>query len=189
MQTDIEISNGESVTLKQDGKMNGVQRILTALWLFVTAPIQLLFLFYSDFSKWEEVIPYRCSVKIYPSKSTECIFQYHKGLERFSKPKLYVLGDGIENAEISINQSPWVFDDACYSFLCRVCGIVLWALSLMGALLVVGIQNNDKAAIISVIITILIILMVFTFIMVRNRKKCTNLKQEFEMYIIENDFQ
>lgn len=189
MQTDIEISNGESVTLKQDGKMNGVQRILTALWHFVTAPIQLLFLFYSDFSKWEEVIPYRCSVKIYPSKSTECIFQYHKGLERFSKPKLYVLGDGIENAEISINQSPWVFDDACYSFLCRVCGIVLWALSLMGALLVVGIQNNDKAAIISVIITILIILMVFTFIMVRNRKKCTNLKQEFEMYIIENDFQ
>ena len=185
MRTDIEISNGESVTLMQNGKMNRAQKVLTVLWHFLTALIQLPFLFYSDFSKWEEVIPYRCSVKIYPHKSTECILQCHKGLKRFSKPKLSVLGDGIENTEISIYPSPWVFDDACNSFLCRICGIVLWALFLMGALLVVGIQNNNGAAIISTVATTFIILVVSAFIVVCNKKKCATLKREFEEHLMK----
>lgn len=140
---DIELCEGESVTLMQDGPMTAPWKVLAAIGIFLTAPFQIAYQFYGGRARWDCVIPFRITAMLQVAGKTACHITVTEGETQFQRPRFEVSGSHVSVVAYRCDKSPLVFRDACFVFLCRIIGAELWVLALTGYLLAVSIAEKN----------------------------------------------
>lgn len=138
---ELDLCRENPVTLLQDGPLTKMQKVLVAIGIFLTAPLQLAYLYYSDM-QWDQVIPFRVNGKFYASGETMCHITITEGENQFQPPKIDIAGPNVFGVEYHCEASPWVFRDACGIYLCRVISAGIWLLGLMAYLLAVSVAKK-----------------------------------------------
>lgn len=155
----LSLGEGDSVTLMQDGAMTRLQKILTAIGIFITAPLQLAYLFYAGQENLDLLIPFRIRASLRALEDCACCFTVQRGETQFQPPRVTLSGKNVPLMEYSCTASPWVFWDAYYIYACRVISGMLWILGLMGYLLTVGVtQKNLLGTLVPGVVSLAIIL-------------------------------
>lgn len=137
---EVDIAEGEAITLTQDPPLTRKWKVLAALGILLTAPLQAALFFGDDV--WNHVIPYRLEAVIRPTKDTTCTVQVTKHPQKLYPPKLEIMGDGVSLEESICKPVPQVLHQAFFIHTCRVLGMLLWALVLFGLLLYVAVAHN-----------------------------------------------
>lgn len=165
---EVDVAEGETITLAQDPPLTRKWKALAALGILLTAPFQAA-LFFGD-NVWNDVIPYRLGAVLRPSKDATCTVQVTKHPQKLHPPKLEITGDGVSLEEIICEPLPQVLHQAHFVFLCRVVGMLLWVLALLGALLSVAVTQNNTAAAVVCAVVALALVAVCGYICTYNRK-------------------
>lgn len=166
---EVDVAEGETLTLTQDPPLSSKWRVLVALGILLTAPLQGAYIFYSD-HKWDDVMPYRLGAVLRPTKDGSCTVQVTTPNQALHPPKLEVTGDGVALEESTCEPAPQVLRQAFFIHMCRVFGLLLWALVLFGALFYGAMtQNNTVAAAICAVVALALVL-VCGYIGIYNRK-------------------
>ena len=165
---EVDVAEGETITLTQDLAFPRKWKALAALGIVITAPLQAA-LHLGD-NQWDDVVPYQLSAVLRPSKDATCTVQVTKSPQKLYPPKLETSGDGVSLEQSTCEPLPQVLHQAYYFHMCRVFGVLLWALVLFGALFYGAMtQNNTVAAAICAVVALALVL-VCGYIGVYNRK-------------------
>lgn len=166
---EVDVAEGETLTLVQDPPLTSKWKVLAALGILLTAPLQGAYIFYSD-HKWDDVMPYRLGAVLRPTKDGSCTVQVTTPNKALHPPKLEVTGDGVVLETSTCEPVPQVLHQAFFIHMCRVFGLLLWALVLFGALFYGAMtQNNTVAAAICAVVALALVL-VCGYIGIYNRK-------------------
>ena len=166
---EVDVAEGETLTLVQDPPLTSKWKVLAALGILLTAPLQGAYIFYSD-HKWDDVMPYRLGAVLRPTKDGSCTVQVTTPNKALHPPKLEVTGDGVVLETSTCEPTPQVLHQAFFIHMCRVFGLLLWALVLFGALFYGAMtQNNTVAAAICAVVALALVL-VCGYIGIYNRK-------------------
>lgn len=165
---EVEVAEGETITLAQDSSLIGRWKILAALGIAITAPLQAA-LGFGD-NRWNDVIPYRLEAVLRPTKDATCTVVVTKSPQNLYPPKLEVSGDGVVLEQSTCEPVPQVLHQAFFIHMCRVFGMLLWALVLFGALFygAMALKNTVAAGICAMIVMTLVL--VCGYISIYNRK-------------------
>lgn len=144
---EVDLCEEGSVTLLQNGPMTKLLKMLVAIGVFLTAPLQVAYLYFSEV-KWGNVIPFRIKATLNVLRETTCNITITEGATQFQQPRLEVFGPNVSVAEYQCKASPWVLHEACYVYLCRIISTEIWLLTLMGYLLAVSIAGQTALGII-----------------------------------------
>lgn len=165
---EVDVAEGETLTLVQDPPLTSKWKVLAALGIVITAPLQAA-LHFGD-TKWDDVIPYRLGAVLRPTKDGSCTVQVTNSNKALHPPKLEITGDGVTLETSTCEPVPQVLHQAFFIHMCRVFGMLLWALVLFGALFYGAmIQNNTVAATICAVVALALVL-VCGYICAYNRK-------------------
>ena len=165
---EVDVAEGETLTLVQDPPLTSKRKVLAALGIMITAPLQAA-LHFGD-TKWDDVIPYRLGAVLRPTKDGSCTVQVTKSNKALHPPKLEITGDGVTLEASTCEPVPQVLHQAFFIHMCRVFGMLLWALVLFGALFYEAMaQNNTVAAAICAVVALALVL-VCGYIGMDNRK-------------------
>lgn len=165
---EVDVAEGETITLAQDPPLSWKWKALAALGILLTAPLQAA-LFFGE-NEWNDVIPYRLRAVLRPSKDASCTVQVTPHLQKLHPPKLKVLGDGVSLESSTCEATPQVLDQAYFIFLCRVVGITLWTLALLGTLLWVAVTRQIDGAVAICAVVCLGVLLACGYICIHNHK-------------------
>lgn len=94
--------------LLQDGPLTKLQKVLAAIGIFLTAPLQIAYLYYSD-AQWDDVTPFRMKAILKVSGDATCSLAITKGVTQFHPPHLEISGQNVACVEFHCEASPWVF--------------------------------------------------------------------------------
>lgn len=169
---ELELCEGASVTLMQDGPMSRLRKVLAAIGIFLTAPLQLAYLFYGDQKSWDCVIPFRIQATLQVLGDSACRITVTEGETQFHPPRLTVSEPNVTLAEYRCDASPWVFQETCFVHLCRIIGGELWILGLLGYLLTVGITGKNLLGILTASTACLAVVLAGTYLVGHARKIC-----------------
>ena len=165
---EVDVAEGETLTLTQDPPLTSKWKVLAALGIVITAPLQVA-LHFGD-TKWDDVMPYRLGAVLRPTKDGSCTVQVTKSNQALHPPKLEVTGDGVALEKSTCEPVPQVLHQAFFIHMCRVFGMLLWALALFGALFYGAMtQNNTMAAAICAVVALALVL-VCGYISIDSRK-------------------
>ena len=165
---EVDVAEGETLTLVQDPPLTSKWKVLAALGIVITAPLQVA-LHFGD-TKWDDVMPYRLGAVLRPTKDGSCTVQVTKSNKALHPPKLEITGDGVTLETSTCEPVPQVLHQAFFIHMCRVFGMLLWALVLFGALFYGAMtQNNTVAAAICAVVALALVL-VCGYICAYNRK-------------------
>ena len=165
---EVDVAEGETLTLVQDPPLTRKRKVLAALGIVITAPLQAA-LHFGD-TKWDDVMPYCLGAVLRPTKDGSCTVQVTKSNKALHPPKLEITGDGVTLEESTCEPVPQVLHQAFFIHMCRVFGMLLWALVLFGALVYGAMtQNNTVAAAICAVVALALVL-VCGYIGIYNRK-------------------
>ena len=154
---EVDVAEGETLTLVQDPPLTSKWKVLAALGIVITAPLQVA-LHFGD-TKWDDVMPYRLGAVLRPTKEGSCTVQVIKSNQALHPPKLEITGDGVALEKSTCEPIPQVLHQAFFIHMCRVFGMLLWALVLFGALLYGAMtQNNTVAAAICAVVALALVL-------------------------------
>lgn len=154
---EVDVAEGETLTLVQDPPLTSKWKVLAALGIVVTAPLQAA-LYFGD-TKWDDVMPYRLGAVLRPTKDGSCTVQVIKSNNALHPPKLEVTGAGMALEDSTCEPVPQVLHQAFFIHMCRVFGLLLWALVLFGALSYGAMtQNNTVAAAICAVVALALVL-------------------------------
>ena len=154
---EVDVAEGETLTLVQDPPLTTKWKVLAALGVVITAPLQAA-LHFGD-TKWDDVMPYRLGAVLRPTKDGSCTVQVIKSNKALHPPKLEITGDGVTLEESTCEPVPQVLHQAFFIHMCRVFGMLLWALVLFGALVYGAMtQNNTVAAAICAVVALALVL-------------------------------
>lgn len=173
----LSLGEGDCVTLMQDGAMTGLQKILAAIGIFLTAPLQLAYLFYGGQENWDRIIPYRIRASLRPLEDSACCFTVRQGETQLQPPRITLAGENVPLMEYSCRACPWVFSEAYYIYACRVFGGMLWMLGLMGYLFTIGLKQENLLGILAPGAVSLLV-MVVTVVLLRHTKNIIDKKIE-----------
>lgn len=165
---EVDVAEGEAITLTQDPPLTRKWKVLAALGILLTAPLQAALFFGDDV--WNHVIPYRLGAVIRPTKDTTCTVQVTKPPQKLYPPKLEIMGDGVSLEETSCEPVPQVLHQAFFIHTCRVLGMLLWALVLFGLLLYVAVTHQIYGAAAICAVVALALVLVCGYICTYNRK-------------------
>lgn len=165
---EVDVAEGETLTLVQDPPLTSKWRALAALGVVITAPLQAA-LYFGD-TKWDDVMPYRLRAMLRPTKSGSCTVQVTKSNKALHPPKLEITGDGVALEESTCEPVPQVLHQAFFIHMCRVFGMLLWALVLFGALLYVAVTHQIYGAAAICAVVALALVLVCGYIGIYNRK-------------------
>lgn len=168
---EIDLCEDGSVTLMQDGPMTKLEKVLGAVGIFLTALLQVAYLYYSD-SKWDDVIPFRIKATLNVVGATACHITVTEGETQFQQPGVSVSGPNVSVAEYQCNASPWVFREACDVYLCRIWSAEIWLLALMGYFLAASIGGRNALGILVTSIVCLAMASVGIYLTVQANKLC-----------------
>ena len=168
---ELELCKGDSVTLLQDGPLTKLQKVLAAIGIFLTAPLQIAYLYYSD-AQWDDVTPFRMKAILKILGDATCSLAIIKGVTQFHPPHLEISGKNVACVEFHCEASPWVFRQACEIYLCRVIGAGIWFQGLMGFLLAVGIARKIYLGILATSATCLATIFVVAYLAIQARHLC-----------------
>lgn len=146
---ELDVQSGESVTLAQDGAMTKLKKVLAAIFIFLTAPLQLAYLYYSRDGLWASVDPFRVQATLKVLEEANCKITITKGETALQHPRLVLSGQGAVLTELCWKACPWVYGDACYVYLCRVISGASWLLALMAYLFTVGVTQQNYFAMVT----------------------------------------
>ena len=150
---EVDVAEGETITLTQDPPLPRKWKTLAALGIVITAPLQAA-LHFGD-TKWDDVMPYRLGAVLRPTKDGSCTVQVTKSNKALHPPKLEITGDGVTLETSTCEPVPQVLHQAFFIHMCRVFGMLLWALVLFGALVYGAMtQNNTVAAAICAVVAL-----------------------------------
>lgn len=127
---EVDVAEGETLTLTQDPPLTSKWKVLAALGIVITAPLQ---------------------VALHP-------------------PKLEVTGDGVALEKSTCEPVPQVLHQAFFIHMCRVFGMLLWALVLFGALLYVAVTHQIYGAAAICAVVALALVLVCGYIGMDSRK-------------------
>ena len=165
---EVDVAEGETLTLVQDPPLTSKWKVLAALGIVITAPLQAA-LYFGD-TKWDDVMPYRLGAVLRPTKEGSCTVQVIKSNQALHPPKLEITGDGVALEESTCEPVPQVLHQAFFIHMCRVFGLLLWALVLFGVLFYGAMtQDNTVAAAICAVVALALAL-VCGYICAYNRK-------------------
>lgn len=154
---EVDVAEGETLTLVQDPPLTTKWKVLAALGVVITAPLQAA-LYFGD-TKWDDVMPYRLGAVLRPTKDGSCTVQVTKSNNALHPPKLEITGDGVTLETSTCEPVPQVLHQAFFIHMCRVFGMLLWALALFGALFYGAMtQNNTMAAAICAVVALALVL-------------------------------
>lgn len=179
---EIDLCEEASITLMQDGPMTKLLKVLVAIGVFLTAPLQAAYLYFSEV-KWDNVIPFRIRATLNVLGETTCNITITEGATQFQQPRLEVSGPNVSVAEYQCKASPWVLCEACYVYLCRIISGEIWLLTLMGYLLAVSIAEQITFGIIVTSIICLAMVLVGAYLTVQACKLC---RQKIECLVQVN---
>lgn len=166
---EVDIAEGEAITLTQDPPLTRKWKVLAALGILLTAPLQTALFFGDD--AWNHVIPYRLEAVIRPTKDTTCTVQVTKPPQKLYPPKLEIMGDGASLEESICEPVPQVLHQAFFIHTCRVLGMLLWALVLFGLLLYVAVSYNIIVAAVICAVVALALVAVCGYVCIHNHKE------------------
>lgn len=154
---EVDVAEGETLTLVQDPPLTTKWKVLAALGVVITAPLQAA-LHFGD-TKWDDVMPYRLGAVLRPTKDGSCTVRVTTPNKAPHPPKLEVTGDGVALETSTCEPVPQVLHQAFFIHMCRVFGMLLWALVLFGALLYVAVTHQiyGTAAICAVVALALVL--------------------------------
>lgn len=154
---EVDVAEGETLTLVQDTPLTTKWKVLAALGIVITAPLQAA-LHFGD-TKWDDVMPYRLGAVLRPTKDGSCTVQVTKSNKALHPPKLEITGDGVTLETSTCEPVPQVLHQAFFIHMCRVFGMLLWVLVLFGALFYGAMtQNNTVAAAICAVVALALVL-------------------------------
>lgn len=154
---EVDVAEGETLTLVQDPPLTSKWKVLAALGIVITAPLQAA-LHFGD-TKWDDVMPYRLGAVLRPTKDGSCTVQVTKSNKALHPPKLEITGDGVTLEASTCEPVPQVLHQAFFIHMCRVFGMLLWVLVLFGALFYGAMtQNNTMAAAICAVVALALVL-------------------------------
>lgn len=154
---EVDVAEGETLTLTQAPPLTSKWKGLAALGIVITAPLQAA-LHFGD-TKWDDVMPYRLGAVLRPTKDGSCTVQVTKSNKALHPPKLEITGDGVTLETSTCEPVPQVLHQAFFIHMCRVFGMLLWALALFGALFYGAMtQNNTMAAAICAVVALALVL-------------------------------
>lgn len=165
---EVDVAEGETLTLVQDPPLPRKWKTLAALGIVITAPLQAA-LHFGD-TKWDDVMPYRLGAVLRPTKDGSCTVQVTKSNQALHPPKLEVTGDGVALEKSTCEPVPQVLHQAFFIHMCRVFGMLLWALVLFGALLYVAVTHQIYGAAAICAVVALALVLVCGYICAYNRK-------------------
>lgn len=165
---EVDVAEGETLTLVQDPPLTTKWKVLAALGVVITAPLQAA-LYFGD-TKWDDVMPYRLGAVLRPTKDGSCTVQVTKSNKALHPPKLEITGDGVALEESTCEPVPQVLHQAFFIHMCRVFGMLLWALVLFGALLYVAVTHQIYGAAAICAVVALALVLVCGYICAYNRK-------------------
>lgn len=168
---EVDLCKESSVTLLQNGPMTKLLKVLVAIGVVLTAPLQVAYLYFSEV-KWDNVIPFRIKATLNVLGETTCNITITEGTTQFRQPRLEVSGPSVSVAEYQCKASPWVLREACYVYLCRIMSAEIWLLTLMGYLLAVSIAGQTALGIIVTSVVCLAMVLVGANLAVQARKLC-----------------
>lgn len=172
---EVDVAEGENLTLVQDPPLTSKWKVLAALGIVITAPLQAA-LHFGD-TKWDDVMPYRLGAVLRPTKSGSCTVQVTKSNKALHPPKLEITGDGVALETSTCEPVPQVLHQAFFIHMCRVFGMLLWALVLFGALLYVAVTHQIYGAAAICAVVALALVLVCGYIGIYNR---TVLRRDME---------
>ncbi len=146
---ELAVNRGDTVTLLQDGAMTKLQKVLAAIFIFLTAPLQLAYLYYGKEGIWAAVNPFRVQAMLKVLEEANCKITITKAETVLQRPRLELSGQGAVLTEVRWQGCPWVYRDACYVYLCRVISGASWPLALMGYLFAVGVTRQNYLAMVT----------------------------------------
>ena len=165
---EVDVAEGETLTLVQDPPLTTKWKVLAALGVVITAPLQAA-LYFGD-TKWDDVMPYRLGAVLRPTKEGSCTVQVTKSNNALHPPKLEITGDGVTLETSTCEPVPQVLHQAFFIHMCRVFGLLLWALVLFGALLYVAVTHQIYGAAAICAVVALALVLVCGYIGIYNRK-------------------
>ena len=168
---EIDLCEDGSVTLMQDGPMTKLGKVLGAVGIFLTAPLQAAYLYFSE-SKWDSVIPFRIKATLNVVGAAACHITVTEGATQLQPPRLSVSGPNVSVAEYQCNASPWVLREARDVYLCRIWSAEIWLLALMGYLLAVSIGGRNALGILVTSMVCLAMVSVGIYLTVRAGRLC-----------------
>lgn len=165
---EVDVAEGETLTLVQDPPLTTKWKVLAALGVVITAPLQAA-LYFGD-TKWDDVMPYRLGAVLRPTKEGSCTVQVTKSNNALHPPKLEITGDGVTLETSTCEPVPQVLHQAFFIHMCRVFGLLLWALVLFGALLYVAVTHQIYGAAAICAVVALALVLVCGYIGMDSRK-------------------
>lgn len=168
---ELDLCEDGSVTLMQDGPMTKLRKVLGAVGIFLSAPLQAAYLYFSE-SKWDHAIPFRIKATLNVVGATACHITVTEGATQLQQPRLSVSGPNVSVAEYQCNASPWVLREACNVYLCRIWSAEIWLLALMGYLLAVSIGGRNALGILVTSMVCLAMASVGIYLTVQAGKLC-----------------
>lgn len=176
---ELDVSGEGSVTLLQDGPLTKLWKVLATIGIFLTAPLQIAWLYYSD-ARWDDVIPFRMRAVLRVSGDAACNLAITKGVTQFHPPRLEISGQNVVCEEYHCEASPWVFRDACGLYLCRVISAGIWLLGLMGYLLAVSIARRISLGILVTSAACLASIFVVAYLAIQACRLCRQNEKDLE---------
>lgn len=154
----LSLNEGDSITLMQDSAMTKLWKVFIAIGVFLTAPLQLAYVFFLGQEKWNHVTLFRIRASLRALNDSTCCFTVKQGETQFQPPQISLSGTNVTLMEQSCEAAPWVFWDAYFVYSCRVISGMLWILGLMGYLFAIGlIQKNLLGTLVAGIVSLVII--------------------------------
>lgn len=181
-----ELSDGETVCfsfaeqecliLRQDGPKTLLQKLLIAVAVFLTAPLQIVYQYFSDTSQ-EDVIPYRAVLTLCPKKSGACTLYYRKNPNGFSPPNPCVSDP--EAAELTCEFTPgaWRYAEELFWMLSRLISGFIWLTAL---LLYLGVSMGNSAGLGICVAFAMGLALLCGYGVLTNIRKCKHLRETFE---------
>lgn len=171
----VDVAEGETLALVQDPPLTSKWKVLAALGIVISAPLQAALYFGN--TKWDDVMPYRLGAVLRPTKGGSCTVQVTKSNKALHPPKLEITGDGVTLETSTCEPVPQVLHQAFFIHMCRVFGMLLWALVLFGALSYGAMTQNDTVAAAICAVVALALVLVCGYIGMDSRKV---LRQDLE---------
>lgn len=135
----IHVAAGESVSIHREKPLSVRWKVLGALGIFVTAPIQVVL---QQDGTWEGKNYYDIQVTLTPKKDTACTIEVKTGEGMGQPPRVKVVADGLSHLEVTCTPSLRRLDQAWFIYLCRLVSIGVWGWMLMGMLFWAALCNG-----------------------------------------------
>lgn len=99
----VDVAEGEAVTICREKPMSSRGKVLAALGIFLTAPIQAAL---QQDTPWEDKMPYDIQVTLIPRKDTACTIGVTKPAGKYQPPRVTVSGDGVADVQVTCTPCP-----------------------------------------------------------------------------------